>query len=218
MVIARDVDGAPSVLLRKACRLLRASTGQSAQAALLSCFLNQPRTWMSFSRVGISPRDSVARRANGEIWIYWISWAGGNFVGEMPIRDPSSVLGSMMLAAQTARYNLIRRTSLHVCMSIHPEGKSCGLVRSRRECLFSMTLIQGRGVRLRLQHRGRRHRGRRRPRRRATRRGHRVRGSAAGGRVGPCTRGIFPAYITSTTGDLQGIDLRFLCRSTMRPK
>jgi len=30
-----------------------------------------------------------------------------------------------------------------ICMSIHPEGKSCGQVRSRVECLFSLTLPPG---------------------------------------------------------------------------
>ena len=30
---------------------------------------------------------------------------------------------------------------LRVCMRIHPEGKSRGLVRSRFECMFSMTLL-----------------------------------------------------------------------------
>ena len=33
--------------------------------------------------------------------------------------------------------------SLRVCMSVHLQGKSCGLVRSRFECLFSVTLLRG---------------------------------------------------------------------------
>ena len=33
-----------------------------------------------------------------------------------------------------------------VCRSIHPEGKSCGHVRYRFECLFSMTLLRGGGL------------------------------------------------------------------------
>ena len=43
----------------------------------------------------------------------------------------------------STRPTLNRRTSPCVCMIIHPEGKSCGHVRSRFECLFSMTLRLG---------------------------------------------------------------------------
>ena len=35
------------------------------------------------------------------------------------------------------------RVRASVCLSTHPEGKSCGLVPSRCECLFSLTLLLG---------------------------------------------------------------------------
>ena len=38
---------------------------------------------------------------------------------------------------------LHHKASPRVCMSIHPDGKSCGRVRSRFECLFCMTLLRG---------------------------------------------------------------------------
>jgi hypothetical protein len=41
------------------------------------------------------------------------------------------------------RSTLNRSTKSRVCMSYHPEGNSCGHVRCRLHCLFSMTLLQG---------------------------------------------------------------------------
>jgi len=52
--------------------------------------------------------------------------------------------GGVLIPITRPTLNLLHPPPPRVCMNIHPEGASCGLVRPRFECLFATTLVRGR--------------------------------------------------------------------------
>ena len=111
--------------------------GGTGRASCSCCSQASSSSWASASGRGSVARPIHLPSTSHEPSLDRYGAQGETLVPPRTRRSVSHSLTRTML-------NRIDEPSSRVCMRIHPECESCGHVRSRFECLFSMALLTGR--------------------------------------------------------------------------